>query len=374
MAGIGETRFVDGWYSGNDLIGWHKLRDLSQEEASGGGGIGTNWQRDMASGEARINNAISTAQQGIGVAGAGAGAMRGDAASMRGQAALVNSQGNAVNRDADALAALVPKLDPYAQKLGGYGDDLAALGKSLSEQAKDVFGQGGALVNLDPTKGGLSAEFIKQYGYLSPDRYVSRATSDVQSSFENAEQQMGRQNARRGVFAGSGAGMALRQQLDRALAVARAAAKTNARQQGIDEQTKMLSTMTDAANTLYNMGKDTQSAALQATGAAGDMQKGAAGVVQAQGGLLGDAGKLRATAGQLFGSAADIFGGAAKIEGGAAELELSALKNLQTAYSSAADYYLNVGRQGISGSGGGGTIVQTVPGVKTDLDGNIVPF
>lgn len=351
------------------------MREYSQGNLGGGGGIGTNWNQDMASGQAQITNAVSSAQQGVGIAGAGAGAMRGDAASMRGQAALVNGQGNAVNRDADALAALVPKLDPYAQKLGGYGDDLAALGQSLSEQAKDVFGQGGALVNLDPTKGGLSAEFIKQYGYLSPDRYVSRATSDVESSFANAEGQMDRQNARRGVSAGSGAGMSLRQQLGRALAVARAAAKTNARQQGIDEQTKMLSTMTDAANTLYNMGKDTQSAALQATGAAGDMQKGAAGVVQAQGGLLGDAGKLRATAGQLFSDAANIFGGAAKIEGGAADLELSALKNLQSAYSAAADYYLNVGRQGISGNGGGGaTIVQTVPRTKTDLDGNIVPF
>ena len=110
MAGIGETQFVTGVYAGNDRIGWHKLRDSSLGGAVGSG-IGTNWQRDMASGEARINNAISTAQQGIGIAGAGAGAMRGDAASMRGQAALVNSQGNAVSRDADALAALVPKLE-----------------------------------------------------------------------------------------------------------------------------------------------------------------------------------------------------------------------------------------------------------------------
>ena len=296
----------------------------------------------IRAGEDRLGQSVGAAQQGVGVAGAGAGAMRGDAASMRGQAQLVNTQAGQVNQSADALAALVPKLDPYAQKLGGYGDDLAALGRSLTEQANDVFGQGGALVNLDPTKGGLSAEFIKQYGYLSPDRYVSRATSDVQSSFENAEQQMGRQNARRGVSAGSGAGMALRQQLDRALAVARAAAKTNARQQGIDEQTKMLSTMTGAAKTLYDMGSQTQSQATAALGQAGDMQKGAAGVVASQGGMLKDVGALRAQVADLYAKGASIFGDAATIEGKAAGLELDAYKNLTNAADDAWRYYQGI--------------------------------
>ena len=343
---------------------------------------GINWASDMQSGEAQINSAISTASQGTGIAAAGAGAMRGDAAtmrdyagsmladaaSMRGQARLVNTQGNAVNQSADALAALVPKLDPYAQKLGGYGDQLAALGSYLTEQANDVFGQGGALVNLDPTKGGLSKEFIDMYGYLSPERYVSRAASDVQAAFNNAAGQMERQLARRGVSAGSGASAALRQQLSRDLAVALASGKTNARQQGINEQKGFLGDMTKAAETLYNMGNQTQSQATAALGAAGDAQKGAAGVVQAQGGLIGDAGRLRAEAGQLFanaasvfgsaagvvGSAANVVGNAASVEGNAANLSLSALKNLQEAQQAAAQYYLGVGAQGTRTGGGGG--------------------
>lgn len=332
--------------------------------------------RALSAGYWDLMKSKDAAQAGVASAAITADAMRDDAASMRGQAQLVNTQAGRVNRDADALAALVPKLDPYASKLSGYGDQLSSLGMSLSEQAKDVFGQGGALVNLDPTKGGLSAEYIKQYGYLSPDRYVSRATSDVQSSFENAEQQMGRQNARRGVSAGSGAGMALRQQLDRALAVARAAAKTNARQQGIDEQTKMLTTMTNAANTLYNMGKDAQGSAAETLSAAGGLQKDAAAVVAQQGNLLGDAGQLRATAGNLFANAASIFGNAAGVEGKAAQLGIEALGNLQTAWNNAADYYKNVALAELSADAGVQVAVinnQSPKNYKIDMDGNAVP-
>lgn len=296
----------------------------------------------IRAGEGRLGQSVNAAQQGVGVAGAGAGAMRGDAASMRNQAQLVNTQAGQVNQSADALAALVPQLDPYKDKMSGYGDDLAALGQSLSEQAKDVFGQGGALVNLDPTKGGLSAEFIRQYGFLSPDRYVSRAASDVQGSFQNVAGQQERDLSRRGVSAGSGAGMALRQQLNRVLATALAAAKTNARQQGIDEQTKMLSTMTNAANTLYNMGNQTQSQATAALGQAGDMQKGAAGVVASQGGMLKDVGALRAQVADLYAKGASIFGDAATIEGKAAGLELDAYKNLTNAADDAWRYYQGI--------------------------------
>lgn len=342
---------------------------------------GNDWMvntRALAAGYDDLMKARDAAQQGVDAASAGANAMRRDAASMRGQAQLVNTQAGRVNQSADALAALAPKLAPYAAKLGGYGDDLAALGRSLTEQANDVFGQGGALVNLDPTKGGLSAEFIKQYGYLSPDRYVSRAASDVQGAFANAEGQMGRQNARRGVAAGSGAAMALRQKLGRDLAVALAAAKMNASQQGIDEQTKMLSTMTNAANTLYNMGSQTQSQATAALGAAGDAQKSAAGVVQAQGNLLGDAGQLRATAGSLFSNAASIFGNAAGVEGSATKLGLDALANLQSAWSNAAQYYQTVAMGELSAdttvrAAELGAPVQVTNNYKIDNGGNAVP-
>lgn len=329
--------------------------------------IGVSLQEDAASGLGQVNSAISTASGGIGVAGTGAGAMRGDAASMRSQARLVNTQGMAINRDADALSALVPKLDPYAQKLGNLGDQLAGIGSSLSEQAKDVFGQGSALVRMDQSAGGLAGEFVKYWNTLSPDRYVAQAASDAQGAIQNQTAQAERDLSRRGVSASSGAFAGLRRTAATAAAALVARAKTIARQQGLDHQAAQLDKMVSAANTLYNMGRDTQSAATAALGQAGDMQKGAAGVVQTQGGLLGDAGKLRATAGQLFGSAASIFGDAAGIEGSAANLELSALKNLQAAQLAAADYYGTVMRvaSGVGG-GGGGVTVQSSPSSGDD--------
>ena len=343
------------------------MREYSQGNLGGGGGIGTNWNQDMASGQAQITNAVSTAQRGVGVAGAGAGAMRGDAASMRGQAALVNSQAGQVNQSADALAALVPKLDPYAQKLGGYGDDLAALAQAYLGESKDAFGQARALALQDPNATGLAGEYLAQYGYLSPDRYVSRAASDAQASIDNARAQTGRNLARRGVSVGSGASAASAQLQAMKEAAVLAAAKTLGRQMGIDERGKWINQMTAAADTMYNWGLKQSEAARGALGAAGDAQKGAAGIVTAQGNLLGDAGRLRATAGQLFGSAADIFGGAARIEGGAAELELSALKSLQSAQQAAAQYYLNVGAQGSrQGGGGGGVSVVSTPAPADD--------
>lgn len=320
-----------------------------------GGNIGNNLRTDLGSGEAYIKNAVSSAQGGIGVANAGAAAMQGDAGRMRSQAALVNTQGNALNRDADALAALVPTLDPYRDKLGGLGDQLQGIGTSLADQAKDVFGQGSALVSLDPTKGGLSAEYIKHYGLLSPDRYVARYASDAQGAIDNARAQTERNLSRRGVNISSGANAGMIDALTRAREAALlAAAKTAGYDKGVTEQGNWVKDMTAGANTLYNMGKDTQSAATQALGAAGDMQKGAANVVTAQGGLIGDAGRLRAQAGDLFAKGASIFGDAANVEGAAANLSLSALKNLQAAQSAAAEYYLGAARVGASASGGRG--------------------
>lgn len=328
------------------------------------GGIGTSLKQDLASGEARMNSAVGAAQSGLNaILGMGA-QIKNDSNAMRGQAGLVNQQGNAVNADANALSALVPKLDPYAQKLGGYGDDLAAWGKSLSEQAKDVFGQGEALVKMDPNAGGLAGEFIKYWNSLSPDRYVSQAASDAQGAIQNQTAQMERDLSRRGVSASSGAFMGLRRTAATAAAALVASAKTKARQLGLDQQAAQLDKMVSAANTLYGMGNQTQAQATGALGQAGDAQKGAADVVTAQGSLLGKAGDLRSQAGSLFGSAAGIFGNAAEVDLGYGQLTNSAYKNLTTAFESAADYYLGAARIGVSadrGAGGGGVQITQAP-------------
>lgn len=336
--------------------------------------IARNLQEDAAAGLGRVNAAVGAASQGVGVAGAGASAMRGDAASMRSQARLVNTQADAVNAEADALKALVPQLDPYKAKLTNYGDELSALATSLQTRADDVFGQAGALANLDPNAGGLAGEYMNIYNYLSPERYVSRGASDAQAAIQNQTGQMERDLARRGVSASSGAFAGIRQQAAREAAKLMAATKTLMRQKGIDERGAFLGKMTDAAKTFFDMGNQTESQSLAARGAAGDMAKGAAGIVAQQGDMTKGVGAMRAQVADLFAKGASIFGGAGELEGSAANLELNAYKNLTAAQQAAADYYGTVMRVASGAGGGGTTVVQTVPGVKTDLDGNLVPF
>lgn len=310
-----------------------------------------------AKGQGYVDAAIGAVRGGLDAVLAGGGRIRSDTDSMRDQARMVNAQGEYVNMTADELQRLATTLTPYADKLGGYGDDLSTMAESLMEQSNDAFGQAGFLARMDPNATGLAAEFLKHYQSLSPDRYVSRAASDAQSSAENAMAQGERALARRGVSAGSGAALSLRQQYDRALAELTATAKTKAWDAGNKAQGEFLGTMTGAAQTFYGMGTQGASQALAAKSAAGDAQKGAAGIIQAQGGLVQDAGSLRATAGQLFASAAQIFGSAAGIETDCLRLTESSYKNLSDAFSSAADYYLKNAQLAMGRGGGGGSAV-----------------
>ncbi len=330
------------------------LATFSTGSTAGTGGIGNTGIETARAGLGNVSAAISMANAGLGAAQSSAGAARGDAASMRGQAQLVNTQGNAINRDADALAALVPQLDPYKDKLGGYGDDLAKLAQMYLGEQKDMFGQGRALVTMDPSAGGLAAEYLGHYLLLSPDKYVGRAASDTQASYDNALAQQERQLARRGVSPGSGASSALMQQWNRALATALAANKSIAWDKGEKEQRGFLGDMTSAADTLYNMGLKQGQAGEAALKDAGDMARNAAGIVTQQGALLQDAGQLRANVGQLFAAAGNLFGNAGGLEIDAGRLTQSAYQALESAYESAANYYLNVARAQASGGGGGG--------------------
>ncbi len=304
-------------------------------------------------GAGKANAGVDAATAGLNAVLAGGGRIRSDTNAMRGQAQLVNTQGNAVNMTADELAALATTLTPYANKLGGYGDELAALATSLTEQSNDAFGQAGALVNMDPNATGLAGEFIRHYGTLSPERYVSRAGSDAQASAENAMAQNERALARRGVSVGSGAGLGARQQYARMLAELTSTAKTKAWDEGNKAQGAFLGTMTNAAKTFYDMGSQGSQQAISAMGQAGDLQKGAAQIIQAQGGLLQDAGSLRAQAGTLFANAANIFGSAAGIENDYLHLTESAYKTLAGAWGDAAKYYLDAAATEVSANNGG---------------------
>jgi hypothetical protein len=322
------------------------------------------------------NNAkagVGAAQSGVNAVLAGGAQIRQDTGAMRDQAHLVNTQAGKVNQSADAILKNAEGLRPIADKLKGYGDDLWGQGSALWGESKDAFGQAGALTSLDPNATGLAGEFIKQYGLLSPDRYVSRAASDVQGSFNNAQGQVERDLQRRGVSAGSGASIALRKQYSQALATALAAAKTKARQMGIDEQSKMLETMTDAASKFYGMGTSAGSLASQVQGQAAEAQKGAAGIISDIGQQISSAGSLQSNAGQLYAAGANIFGSAADIEKGYLALTNDAYKGLSDAYSKAAKYYLDAAdtevRANTSGGGGGSHGVQFA---HVGLDGEIL--
>jgi hypothetical protein len=225
------------------------------------------------------------------------------------------------------------------------------------EQSKDAFGQAGALTSMDPNATGLAGAFLRMYGLLSPDRYVSQAASDVQGAHNNAWAQLGRAASRAGSSAGGGNRSALEAQYARSMATALAAAKTKARQTGIDQQAGFLGTMTDAATKFYNMGKDSASTAIAAQTAGADAQKAAAGVIGEIGNQYKAAAGVFGDAGQLYANAANIFGDAAGVDLNYGKLAQSGYDSLTDAYKAAADYYL--GWASLNKRGGGGGVVQT---------------
>lgn len=305
-------------------------------------------------GKSAIDANLNQMKQNAAAATAAAQNMSPDIASVRGQAGKVN----------DAAAALLP----YADKIGGLGDQLFGEGTSLYEKAMDIFGQGGALVRMDPSAGGLAGEFIKYWNSLSPDRFVSQAASDTQNSFQNSIGQAERDLARRGVSPSSGAYGALKNQAATAMATALAAAKTKARQMGLDLQSSQLDKMVAAAEKLYGMGNQTAQDALTAQNAGLDAQKAAAGVVQDSGQLYGVAGNLFGTAGQLNASQASALTSAGGLYGNAASIENQYLATLNTAYgnlassnSGAASFYANlIGKMSNGGGGGVGGGVNVI--------------
>lgn len=314
----------------------------------------------IRAGENSLNKNVGAATSAVGAATgaagtmrADAGMMRSDAAAMRDQARLVNTEAGKVGLEADALKALIPQLDPYKTKLTDYGDDLAALAAASQSRADDVFGQAGALMRLDPNAGGLAGEYMAHYDLLSPERYVSRYASDAQTAIDNTRGQTERYLARRGVNIGSGANAGLMGTLQRIKEAAMlSAAKSLGYDKGVTERGAFLDKLTGAAKTFFDMGTTAENQTLDATKAAGDMAKGAAGIVSAQGDMTKNVGAMRATVAELFAKGADIFGGAANVTKGAADVEGNAGKLIVDAYKmlidasdAASKYY-----QGISQS------------------------
>jgi hypothetical protein len=255
-------------------------------------------------------------------------------------AAIANSQKHIASADSDLATArgsaagitdAITRVNNTAESLSPYADILRNLGVKTS-------GIGSSILAGDTSGGGLASQYLNALTLagdaalkINPDRYVSMAAGDVQSSFDNAQGQFQRALSRQGVDAASGAGMsALRRQFTQSLATALAAAKTKARQAGLTDQVNALTQRTSMFKDALATG-----AALEQQGAENVAK--AAGIVQAQGDMFAAAGSLGATQANAF---ANIGG----VEVNLGQLELSNNKLVQDALNNVAEAQQAMGK------------------------------
>lgn len=251
----------------------------------------------------------------------------------RDTAAMASGDIASVRTAASNVLGQAGELRPYAKTLSQYGD-------TIWDDAGKVVGSGlnsislaNSLFGLNPNAGGLAGEYGRLYRMLSGDNQVSMAAHDVQSSFQNAGSQALRDASRRGVSSGSGAMGALRQQFDRAMAVALAAAKTQARKSAIGEQASMLGTITDKANSLLQGGANVYNAGLAGQKAAADAKQTAAGIEK--------------TIADIYNTGGSLYGDAAKLQMSQADT----FRQIQSSEDSARIGYLNVATDAFGKSG-----------------------
>ena len=268
--------------------------------------------------------------------------------SQSGVSAILSQSGN-VKQSIVAMRDSAAEMRPIAGKLQSYGDELFAEGSRIMDDALDVLDTGMGFINMDADSSPLVAEALKLYGEFDPDRYVVGAAQDIQSQADNARGQSERQLARMGVNPTSGAYAALKSQLQRSLATAKAAAMTRARERGkTDAATMFQSLIADNANKFLSQGGSLagQGAAIKGQGASA--QTGAASVL------------------------ADIAG----VEGNAATLGLNFSNALQDAYQALANTQIaqadntrateQMRVNAVLGSGGGGGGVTVTQAPKDD--------
>ena len=333
-------------------------------------------KRDTAglSAAAYMNAADSAAQGGISAAQGGVSAANQAAANAQsyitnmnqyaGQAAQsaagigtaitnVNNAAGQVNQSAAALT-------PYASQLNGYGQQVFNQGLGLYNYGQQYLAGSSDILGLNANAGGLTGQYVNALMSIDPNRYVSAAASDVNSSYGNARGQMERELARSGV-SGGGRSAALNQQWAQAMAAALAGAKTRARQVGNNERLAALGSGFTAAQGMAGTGGTLSAQGVQAQTAGGGMVNQAAGITANQGQLYGQAGTLYGQAGSLGGTQANAYTNAGQLTQGAGQLGISAAglqvnaaNALASAQQTAAQYYAQVsqGWGQLAGSGG----------------------
>lgn len=264
---------------------------------------------------------------------------------MNAQAKKVADQAPMINKSADSVRDVANQMKPLAGEVQKVGETMVGEGTAMYNTGVDISKYGLGMLGMDPSVGGVAAEWINQYGQYDPNMFASFAAQDARSQFENSFSQSERDLQRRGVNSSSGAAGALQRQKTQLMATAVAAAVTKARQAGLEAKTGFLKTFTDEARSLLGTGESymTNGAAVQNNGA-GNIGK-AADILDKVAGNYVNEGKLREEAAGVLSTSATIFGNAAK-------LGLDYTKQLTDAYgelASAEQFYstasLNVGRQ-----------------------------
>lgn len=247
--------------------------------SSGNVGNGASASTPLAELRAGINASRSQAAAGV-------------ASGQNGVQAILNGKPN-VDRAVGDMRNAANAMLPIADTMRGEGDALFDSGTKVTEQALATLGTGLGFINMDEGASPLVAKSIELFRGIDPDRYVAGAAQDVQSQFDNASAQGERELARRGVSPTSGAALALNDQRNRALAVARASAMTRARERGINDQASAFqSLLANNANTFLQTGGQLASIGTSARAQGVGAQQGAAGVLGNAGNLFGNAGEL----------------------------------------------------------------------------------
>lgn len=319
------------------------------------------------SADSAASGAVGSAQGGVNAANAAAANAQASITNMNqyaGQAAQsaagigtaitnVNNAAGQVNQSAAALT-------PYASQLNGYGQQVYNQGLGLYNYGQQYLTGSSDILGLNANAGGLTGQYINALMSIDPNRYVSAAASDVNSSYGNARGQMERELARSGV-SGGGRSAALNQQWAQAMAAALAGAKTRARQTGNNERLTALGSGLTAAQGMAGTGGTLSAQGVQAQATGGGLVNQAAGVVANQGTLYGQAGSLYGTAGSLGGTQANAYTNAGQLTQGAGQLGISAAglqvnaaSALASAQQTAAQYYAQVsqGWGQLAGTGG----------------------
>lgn len=263
---------------------------------------------------------------------------------------------SSLRKSAGMVASEAQNLRPYADTISGYGDEFWRQGQSLFDKGGVAIDQGNAILGMNRNVGGVSAEYLKWFDSLDPNRYVSSAASDTQQSFANAIGQMNRSLARVGSSSSGGNSQALKQQYGIALATALASAKTRARQAGLDAQAAGLDRLTSAATAMIGSGNDTTKTGLayqtQGEGAkaqAANVAQSIASLFAQSGSMYSQAGNLGATqsnaltnAGQQYSLASNVMNQAQSNANSAAGIVASAAGTAANAGANAANYYAQI--------------------------------